>query len=547
MRPQPVGAPTIKTKTAAPDYASRIASPLAVVLGALVALSTIYGVYNFYSPVPFWDEWDGYVGFYRTAVECRCFSPWWVNHVEHRVITSRLLFWLDIRYFSGNHVFLFAAILSMLAGIVAIISTASRTYKAWTVGVGVALMFAWVQREILTWGFETQVVAAYFFTVAACAIFCRFDWPASRRFVLAYAVAILAEFSMANGMGVYAVLFGATVFARRPTTEKISTAILGAALIAVYFIGYIPVPEAPGAIGGVLSKAAFISLFMANPLALVGVPLWICIAIGAATLIAAVAVSVDIYRKREATPYRTLLVCVYVFVLLSAVAVTKGRSGGGFGAALASRYATGPLLGWWVLALLLIDYLRPARNAVMAVFVILAAVVSIGQRSAIGDNGYLYGWKLAVLSNRIGLENMDLVSQIFPQDPVRRARFEGNTAYASTHHIAIYGEQWLRDAGQVKFDPAKLEAGWCNGTLETAKDGSASGWVASPEGDNALIVLTDDADRTIGYGVTGIPREDVRSAVPGAPGLPGWQGIAAEKAARAYVYANERFCKLNDL
>ncbi|WP_321912940.1 hypothetical protein [Paraburkholderia sp. J11-2] len=533
---------------------SGIATVIAVILGAFVTISTLYGIHRFYTPIPYWDEWDGYLGFYITSLESGGFHNWWANHMEHRIVTSRALFWLDLRFFHGNHILLFATILTTLAAIVFTISRQSREVpRAWSVSLGLAFAFAWVQREVLVWGFETQVVAAYFFSILACALFCRFEKSALIRFVTAYSAAALAEFSMANGLGVYALLFGATLLARRPLIEKITTAIVGVVMIAVYFIGYVP-PELPAASAdhGLLFKGAFVSLFMANPLAMVGLSVPICVVIGAVTLSAAVAVSLRIYVKKEATPYRTFLICIYVSVLLSALAVTKGRSAGGLMGAVAGRYTTGPLIAWWVLALLLFDYLRnrAARSAVMLISVALATGVAFGQRLILDDFGYLYSWKLAVLSNRIGMERKDLTAQIFPQDPERAPRFESRTAYASTHHIGYYSQQWLRDAGQVKFDPAKVESGWCTGMFENAKnDGEgiiAGGWAASRAGSDALIVLTASDGETIGYGVTGMRRDDVRQAVPGSPKLPGWVAFAkaGTSPADAYVYANERFCKL---
>lgn len=560
MRPQPVGAPTHKTDAVSRErnYASCTAIALTVLLGILVASSTTYGVHRFYSSIPFWDEWDGYIGFYRQVSETGSFHWWIAQHNEHRILTSRLLFWLDIHYFSGAHILLLGAILAFLAGIVALVTAASKNVsKAWVIGSGAMLMFSWTQHELLTWGFEVQVVASFFFIALACFFFCQFRWSTGVRFTAAYGAAILAEFSMANGLGAYAIFLGAAFFARRPTSEKVATAIFGSILTAVYFIGYV----SPGTVDpvagmdGITEKLQFFALVMANPLAVAGLPVLACIVVGAATTVVGVVIAWRIYWTRTATPYRTFLVCLFVFALLSALAVTKGRAMGGLGLALASRYATGPLIGWWVLALLAFDYFsRPiAKSTVICLSLILGAAVAAGQPAIMADNGYLYKWKLAVLSNRIGVKRKDLTSQIFPQDPGRAERFESNAEYAATHHIAVYSEQWLRDASQVKFDPSKLETGWCAGNLESVKsdaqDPTASGWAASPAGDDALIVLTDAQGQTVGYGVTGIAREDVSKAVPGAPKLPGWNGFAqpGKRVANGYVYANERFCKLSSI
>ncbi|MGD4365427.1 hypothetical protein QT713_22860, partial [Xanthomonas citri pv. citri] len=42
-----------------------------------------------FSPVPFWDMWDGGLGFYvRQMTDV---SQWWAQHNEHRIVLSRIL------------------------------------------------------------------------------------------------------------------------------------------------------------------------------------------------------------------------------------------------------------------------------------------------------------------------------------------------------------------------------------------------------------------------------------------------------------------------
>jgi hypothetical protein len=63
-------------------------------------LSTIYGAIRNYSPVPYWDMWDGYIGFYE-RVSAGDWRAWLIAHNQHRMIFSRLFFWLDLKYFRG--------------------------------------------------------------------------------------------------------------------------------------------------------------------------------------------------------------------------------------------------------------------------------------------------------------------------------------------------------------------------------------------------------------------------------------------------------------
>lgn len=144
----------------------RVLSICALVVGLGVLVSTIYGVVRFYSPVPWWDEWDGYIGFYRNLA-FGIWRGWWIPHMEHRLIFPRALFLLDINAFGGMHYFLFFIEQLMLAAVVVIVwreyarGRAVRAPLGWVIGFPVALMFSWVQSEVLKWGFEVQVIAVY--------------------------------------------------------------------------------------------------------------------------------------------------------------------------------------------------------------------------------------------------------------------------------------------------------------------------------------------------------------------------------------------------
>ena len=68
----------------------------------------IIGGFRFYSPIPFMDMWNGYLDFYLRTLNGDT-SVWWAQHNEHRIFLSRILYWLDIKYFQGLSYFLTAA------------------------------------------------------------------------------------------------------------------------------------------------------------------------------------------------------------------------------------------------------------------------------------------------------------------------------------------------------------------------------------------------------------------------------------------------------
>jgi hypothetical protein len=63
-------------------------------VGFLFFGSTVIGAIRNYSPVPFWDMWDGYIGFYE-RISNGHWEAWWERHMEHRLVFSRVFFWLE--------------------------------------------------------------------------------------------------------------------------------------------------------------------------------------------------------------------------------------------------------------------------------------------------------------------------------------------------------------------------------------------------------------------------------------------------------------------
>ncbi len=76
-----------------------------VFTAAMVVLAAI-GCARAYTPIPMWDMWDGTVGFLNQLGDGND-SVWWGQFNEHRIVLSRVLFWIDARCFGSKLVFLF--------------------------------------------------------------------------------------------------------------------------------------------------------------------------------------------------------------------------------------------------------------------------------------------------------------------------------------------------------------------------------------------------------------------------------------------------------
>ena len=142
-------------------------------LGLLTLCSTIVGVVRNFSPVPYWDQWDGTIEFYMRAMTDPL-SAFFAQHNEHRLVLPQLIFFADMRYFGGRNVFSLTANLVlalllavMLYRVVARYLPNTRVDRAITAGLALTLVFSWAQRENFTWGFQCQWFAIYLFALCA--------------------------------------------------------------------------------------------------------------------------------------------------------------------------------------------------------------------------------------------------------------------------------------------------------------------------------------------------------------------------------------------
>jgi peptidoglycan/LPS O-acetylase OafA/YrhL len=538
-----------------------LASALAFCVGALgVAMfaSAMYGVARFYSPIPWLDEWDGYIGFYRN-ITTGWTGGWWVNHMEHRIVTSRVLYWLDIKVFGGQHVFLFIIEQVMQASLIVVTWAAYRRGRnnaapmAWLIGLPLALLFSWTQSETFKWGFETQVIAAYLFALLSALAFTG-DSRRASRVTWALVFAALAELSMGNGLLAFPMLFALCIYCRRPAREYAAIAITWAVMWAIYFINYTKPPVTRPQLTLVETGKRFVEFFfafMGNPSAALTGNLSVSMTLGAITFGLMAWLALAVYRSKAVTSYRAFLIGSYAFVVLSALAAMSGRAYFGPAAATASRYTTGPLLAWVMLGLLAFDFAKTegARRLTILASAVAAALLATFQFHVTDDNSYLFDWKLAVLAHKIGLPRPELEALLFPAEA--REHFSALATFAEKKHVALYGKTWLKDAGEIEFDPTMQDDSLCDGFIDAVQSDKVGpvvrGWLTTRTGQsNVLVVLVSTAGRTIGYGLTGMPRPDVASAISGAPKNAGWEGFATKTDGpiRAFGYLHGKFCAL---
>lgn len=504
---------------------------LAAVLGLLTVLSTIYGVCAHYSPVPFWDQWDGEIDVYLRALQYPI-SALFEQHNEHRLAISHLLFFADLRYFGGRNVSLLIENL-MLAGLlaltmyrVAIRQADARTYqRVGLAGAVLMVAFSWMQSENFTWAFQSQWFAVYLF--ALCAFHAtdlsadawrRRDGRRTNLWLIAALIsATLAAYSMSSGVFTFPVVILLAWYHRLGLARLIAIGMTTALVWLAYFVNW-HAPGGSGTLHEAMHNAANVLTYF---LYYLGAPAHhakfantAVLACGLASIAILVLQVGRLLSKHAQTAKATALLAFTVFVAGNALLTAYGRYEGGLSTAFSLRYATASLNGW--LALIVYTYLNAnmawSRRITLTAAVALLLLLIPVQRHALTDDVQdVYENNVAGLALRAHVYDSQFTQATFPSV----SAITQIARKAEAAHISIFSPS------QPNFlvAPAKIDANrQCQGNIDqiatTATPGVlvARGWIYDPASRSVphSIVLTDTAGNTLGTGIAGGIRDDVK-------------------------------------
>jgi hypothetical protein len=540
---------------------------LAYGLSASLIVIALLGAIRSYSPVPFWDMWDGYIGFFF-RVEDRVPSTWWGQHNEHRIFLARLFFWLDLKLFHGMGASLIVAnqILAAASGILFAFAARDRLREAgasnWAPFVAALFMgmaFFWSQENNLTWGFQSQFFLAQLVPAAAFYFLARSHSSAGDRrgyFLLATVLGVLASGSMANGVLALPVMIVYAIASQMHPRRIFFLCALAGITVIKFYSGYVSdaghAPLSQTLLHEPVTVARFLLMYLGSPAYFVALRIH---GAGVAALLAgAVLVFVTTWRFIVTWPHRstrTLDLAMLAFLLYiggTAAVTALGRVSGGIEQSLSSRYTTPALMAWMAATVLVLPWfaITPRRRASIAVLAVAALIALIPyQRSALTSQaGMRFDRMLGATALALGIRDEAAIGQIYPFTD----RALNLAARAVAENVSIFGEPPLEHIrlriGTLVTPPAAA----CVGTVDTSspvfRDAATqriSGWIGlrishSPE----LWDILDITSHVVGFAVSGRPMR-------GQPGRTGFTGYVLTPAAsdKITLVSRENGCRMN--
>lgn len=493
----------------------------AVILASTIAIEAL----NF-SPVPFWDMWEGYIAF-NTHLSQGNTSAWFAQHNEHRIILSRLLFWLDMHLFNGSTHFLILCnflLAALAAGTFIAIARAglpdkeARPLRFCIYAAIITLCFSWVQHENFNWGFQSQFFAAQ--SLPLLALFLLWKSQQSKwLFSFACLIGVASAGTMANGVLALPCLLLLATILQLSVSRIVTLALLTALTLFAYFHGYHAIPGHGSLSMELRSQPAnllrYVLLYLGSPVFHLGggprlamyAGLLICLSSQGFALLAA-----KEWRQR---PLALCLAIYLGYIGATALGTAGGRLNLGLEQALSSRYTTPALMAWCALLVLFAQrwqglLTRSALAQLAGLFFLLGFLPAQWHAFKAGSTEP-QARMLAALALEMGVQDNDTIQHIYPS----YLQVVAFSEKARRLNESIFANDAIKDVGQSIGHPLRTHGtSVCWGSIEhlaeingTPEYRRIEGRLFSP--DTGLsprkVWVVDTQGLVVGYALAGWP------------------------------------------
>lgn len=510
----------------------------------LISLALVGGVIG-YSPVPYWDMWDGTVNFvlhFDDAPLDRMFE----QHNEHRLVLARLFFLTEYHVFDGSGIFLTVCnylFVFFSWGVFArcLYQMNARDCPPRDIHLLVAILgawlFLWAQRVNFLWAFQSQFFLAQLLPLTAFLLLSKAAHQ-SRIWSLTFHAAILvgmaSALSMANGVMALPLMAVWAIILRMTKIQVTVLALTATLTLWLYFMDYSQ-PSGHGALTKTMitdpvGTLIYTFRYLGNP----GVHLAgssdfikaISTLGGIGLAVFAAVAAFQIVQKRPTEPVRGGLLLFIIYVGASAFVTAGGRLLLGMDTAVSSRYTTPTLMAWAAVFCLaspqILKIFRSSDRAALSLVsgaVLALCLLMVSQVRALGSEQTLNHDKaLAVLALEMGIGDTKPISLIYPNIP----RVMDIARHASDADLGIFGRPVYRGVRESIGQPAETPTTKiCSGRLERYEiiDNTADyvriyGWQfdSTRIPDLERIQLVDERGIIVGAALLGRDSPEIRNA-----------------------------------
>lgn len=340
------------------------------IVALLVFAEAIATAVALHTNLPYYDEWATVADFGRLRTGDYGLADWFAQHNEHRPAFPRLVLFADFQFFGGQG-YLYPAVNITLqfAESVVLSAAAFGLYMQQRIGMrtfvvccAAALALQFTTAQIETFIIPFQVLWTIGYTAGTGALAALAAAHSAKRprvrtglVGVAVALAIVSQYSVANGIWVWALLAIMAWWLRAPRAWLITIVTAGIICSAAYFAGYSQPAESQDPVASLARPDRVVDF----ALVVIGGPVLPMLGQQAARLLGAVGlvgiglVLAQAMRRRDrAEGATTLLVAQVLFSSLTIGLIAVGRSPLGIGAAEAPRYVMPAATLWTCIVIL---------------------------------------------------------------------------------------------------------------------------------------------------------------------------------------------------
>ena len=489
-----------------------------------------------YSNVPYWDEWDSRLIMNPKLGDLTA-GTLWQQHNEHRIVWSKILFYLDFQFFNGNSAPLlisgliivmitFSLFIFYIWGLSSIRKISINDSFTLTAVIGI-LLFSTMQSENFFWAFQSQFFLAILLPLTTLLLGFRYIQTNNNKFFIFCWVASFSSMgTVASGLLISLCIVLMNILSR--LEKRVILTSIGLAVIEffLYFYRYKTPNSSPVSVA--IHHPVFILKYVVHYLSF---PTTYLVSgnnpafsfLAALIYLSVVCVSLTrIYIKRDIINNSVLVPAIMgIYVLTTATISAGGRYQFGLAQSTASRYTTMSLVGWCCIAILCFELFKK-RDSIWFMFIpILLGVLLLPQQTkglSIQDN-QLFDRKLAAIALELNIDDQATLGNIYPN----ATRVLSLSKVLINNHQSIFGDPIVFGAKALIGRHIDLRTvGTCIGHVDTNTPIAGqtswrqiSGWLYDSKFHRIpkIALEVDSTGMVIGYGLSGMLRPDVANAI----------------------------------
>ena len=494
-------------------------------LALLLAARTLVLIHDMVRPMPYWDAWEFMKGVPAILEGRYALRDLLAFHNEHRIVTTRLLMLVDLRFFAASGYFLTAVLtvlICLMGSLLALVAVGWSLEGAAAAAVATSLFLSVAQFENYASGFQVQFPLVDLAAIAAIGLFARAcvsrrSWWWIGGAILANAVAVG---SMASGNLVLGPVLLVALALRARIAQVLVFTGASLAMTGAYLVGY-PKPDVPHSHDPV-AIAHFVVDYLGSALRdIPGASFWLGLGLLATYTAVLVVLARAWWRRDPLDAVLVWLAGVAAFALAGGVVTATGRLAFGIEMALSSRYAIQSLLFACCLFLMAWRVAGALRAPGAARLGLASACLAVSAASTLAEPS-LDQWRDRVAAYDAagtafasGVFSDGFVNGVYPWPDLVR----GTLDYLARHRLGPFSEDY---AGLYRpptnalamQDPNTIPA--CNGAQDDVRTVAphwreVDGWAVAADrpAEGGWVLAYEPDGRLLGFARQTVARPDV--------------------------------------